>query len=123
MLDPVFWALKLTHPTAIAAKSAPVNDETAPIWSIIQYEFPTRGKMPPVLLKWYDGGKQPPREITGFRRLPPNGTMLIGERAKAGNRSYQGRRCRSPVRFAPGMLVPDGGPRRKGNMTVSPRSG
>jgi hypothetical protein len=82
LLDPVFSALKLEHPTTISAETAPVNSETAPLWSVVSYAFPARGKLPPLSLRWYDGGKQPPSAITGVRQLPPNGAMLIGEHAR-----------------------------------------
>jgi hypothetical protein len=59
-----------------------VNDQTAPEWSVVRYEFPARGQSPPVTLTWYDGGKQPPYEVTGARRPPANGTLLVGTRAR-----------------------------------------
>ena len=34
-------------------------DETAPPASIVYYEFPARGKLPPLKLSWYDGGLKP----------------------------------------------------------------
>jgi predicted dehydrogenase len=82
LIDPAFAALKLTYPETVEAESSPVNDETAPQWSIVRFEFPARGAMPPVQMAWYDGGKQPPQSVTGVRRPPPNGCMLFGERAK-----------------------------------------
>lgn len=82
LIDPAFWSLKLDLPTKIEATCSPVNDETAPEWSIVKYEFPARGDLPPVTLNWYDGGKVPPAETTGSRRPPSNGTLIIGERGK-----------------------------------------
>lgn len=82
LLDPAVWALELGAPTTIAAESSPVNAETAPEWSIVRFEFPQRGKLPPVRLTWYDGGKQPPDEVTRVRRLPAHGTLLLGSRAR-----------------------------------------
>ena len=41
-----------------------MNDETYPKWSIVHWEFPARGELPPAKLTWYDGwahgGKRPP---------------------------------------------------------------
>ncbi len=82
LIDPAYWGLKLTLPTSVEAESSPVNNETAPEWSVIKFEFPAREKLPPVTLTWYDGGKQPAAEITGVKRPPNNGTLLIGSRAK-----------------------------------------
>ena len=56
-------ALKLGHPTAVSATSTKVMPETWPLASIITYEFPARGSMPPVQITWYDGGLKPPRPV------------------------------------------------------------
>jgi hypothetical protein len=59
-----FRALKLEHPTAIEAVSSGINAETGPKWSVIRFEFPARGNLPPVKFFWYDGGMKPPHTIT-----------------------------------------------------------
>ena len=92
ILDPVFEGLRLgdclrpregeARPIVVTPDSSPVNDETAPQWSIIKYQYPARPEQPPVTLTWYDGGKLPPPEVTKVRQLPANGALLIGERAK-----------------------------------------
>jgi len=76
-----FLALKLRHPTSVEAETSPVNDETAPSWSIVTYQFPARGELPPVKLVWYDGGKKPPRpkELDPKRQLGNNGSIYIGD--------------------------------------------
>jgi len=74
-----FMALKLGYPTHVEAESSEVNDETAPSWSIIRYRFPARGDMPPVNLTWYDGGKKPPADLVGGRKLRQGGSLMIGE--------------------------------------------
>ena len=88
ILDPAFWALQLGSPTSVEANTSynpdpslwktlfggevdhkePVaqqieqmRTETYPSASIIRYEFPAHGAMPPVQLTWYDGGLLPPR--------------------------------------------------------------
>jgi len=82
-MAPAFWALKLGLPTAVEAKHSGCNRETFPLWSIITYEFPARGEMPPVKLVWYDGGKKPPRpkELEDSRQLGKNGAIYVGEKA------------------------------------------
>lgn len=82
ILDPVYEGLQLTAPARISATSSPVSDQTAPKWSILEFQFPNRGELPPVHVTWYDGGKRPPPEATGFPRLPPNGALLLGEHGK-----------------------------------------
>ncbi len=95
LMDAPFWALKLGAPTSVEADSGPVNRETAPEWSIVTYQFPARGEMPPVKVVWYDGGKKPPRpeELEEERELADNGQLIIGEKATIlDNSAY----CESP---------------------------
>jgi predicted dehydrogenase len=61
ILDHPFWALKLGHPTTVEASSTPFTKDSCPIAEIVTYKFPQRGDLPPVTLKWYDGGMMPPR--------------------------------------------------------------
>ena len=84
VLDPVFSALKLGYPTQVEASFTKTNEETAPLASIIHYNFPARGDMPSVKLHWYDGGLLParPEEIEQGRRLPQSGTIFVGSKGK-----------------------------------------
>jgi hypothetical protein len=95
ILDPAFWALRFGSPVRVEAKTlrnpgpafwrtlfggdvdqkAPIAEQIAamrreiyPAASVIRYEFPSRGNMPPVKLTWYDGGLLPPRPAA----LPDN---------------------------------------------------
>ena len=85
-IDAAFWALNLEHPTSVEAETAEFNGETYPAWSIIRYEFPQRGELPPVKFTWYDGSKLPPRpeELEPERQWQPdmNGTLYVGEKGK-----------------------------------------
>ncbi len=83
-MAPVFLALKLGYPTAVEAETSGNTKETAPAWSIVRYEFPARGEMPPVKLTWYDGKKKPPRpeELEEDRQLGESGTLLVGDKGK-----------------------------------------
>ncbi|MCI0536311.1 MAG: Gfo/Idh/MocA family oxidoreductase [Verrucomicrobiales bacterium] len=82
--DPVFRALKLTHPVSVEATSTRVNEETFPLASMVTYHFSARGEMPPLKLVWYDGGLRPPRpeELEAGREMGSNGHLLIGDRGK-----------------------------------------
>ncbi|MHC4529005.1 MAG: Gfo/Idh/MocA family protein [Planctomycetota bacterium] len=86
IIDPVFLALKLGHPTSIRAVSTPVNSETAPLASIVEYEFPARAGMPPVKLTWYDGELRPtdPEELEPGRRMGSRngGALFVGDKGK-----------------------------------------
>ncbi len=82
---PIFRALKLGYPTSVEACTSGVNSETAPLASIVRYEFPGRGEMPPVKLTWYDGGLMPPRpaELEDSRRYGgPDSNLYVGDKGK-----------------------------------------
>jgi predicted dehydrogenase len=78
-----FMALKLGHPTSIAAESGEINPETYPAWARIVFEFPARGEMPPVKFVWYEGQKDgkkvlPPEDLTKGLKLVDSGSLLVG---------------------------------------------
>lgn len=81
-MDAAFWALDLKYPVSVVAECDAINPESAPKWSIVTYEFPARGSLPPVTLKWYDGGKLPPRpkELEADRQMSKAGQLLIGDK-------------------------------------------
>ncbi|MBI2928900.1 MAG: Gfo/Idh/MocA family oxidoreductase [Verrucomicrobia bacterium] len=90
-LDTVFWALNLSAPTSVEVKSsAPLFKETAPLWSIIELHFPPRGKLPPVKMTWYDGGKQPPADLFHGEKIPTNGSLAIGSKGTLFTRDWHG---------------------------------
>lgn len=75
-MDLPFWALKLRHPTTIEAIGPEVHPETCPLGLTVNYEFPSRGDLPPVKFTWYDGDMIP-KEVRG-QRVPANGVMFVG---------------------------------------------
>jgi predicted dehydrogenase len=83
-LDPIFRALRLKYPTSVQAVSTLVNKETYPSGSIVRYEFPARGDMPPVTLTWYDGGLRPMviQELDPGMVMGTGGTMYVGDKGK-----------------------------------------
>ena len=87
ILDPVFWALKLgeAHEISVEATTThfdpEIMKETYPVSSIVRYEFPARGNMPPVKLTWSDGRLRPPRpdDMEINRTFGGEGALLIGQ--------------------------------------------
>ncbi len=75
-----YRALNLTHPTGVEASATVVFPETAPLASIVNYDFPEHEGRPPVRLVWYDGGLKPPRpkQLDGMQ-YPASGTMYVGD--------------------------------------------
>jgi hypothetical protein len=81
----IFRALKLGYPTSVEASSSGVNSETAPLASIVHYDFPPREGMPPVKLTWYDGGLMParPEELEeGLRFGNADDNLYIGDKGR-----------------------------------------
>lgn len=90
VLDPIYWALDLGAPAAVTAQALDYADprvraETYPPGCVIVYEFPARGKQPPVKVIWYEGACPPPRppELEPQRKLPQFGAIIVGDRGKA----------------------------------------
>lgn len=81
IMDAGFWAVDLKYPISVEAESEGGTEESPPKWSIITYQFPARGNLPPVTVKWYDGGKLPerPKDLEPDRKLSKGGQMLIGD--------------------------------------------
>jgi predicted dehydrogenase len=86
ILDHPFWALKLGHPRYVQASSTQFTEDSYPVAEVVTYDFPARGKMPPVRLKWYDGGIMPPRpeELEDGRMMGDSGGggIFVGDKGK-----------------------------------------
>jgi len=97
-LDTAYWALELGTPTRVAVRdcspgmSAPETKETAPLWSIIDLEFPARPPQPAVKMTWYDGGKLPPNELFQGEKLitRDGGSLVIGSKGTLFTRTWHG---------------------------------
>ena len=101
IIDHPVWALELGAPTSVEASTThdgtllpdnKLNFETFPIAAIITYQFPARGKLPPVMMTWYDGGLLPPTpiEMPAGQRLPGNGVLYVGSKGKMYHGSHGG---------------------------------
>ena len=85
--DTIFRVLKLEAPTYVEASSTDRHPETYPLASIVHFDFPARGSMPPVKMTWYDGGLTPPRpdeldEARGMGGEEGEGLLFIGDKGK-----------------------------------------
>ena len=106
VLDGVYWALKLEHPTSIEVEEMREgSSERFPTGSRIRWDFPARGELPPVKVYWYEGLKKEARgDASGQyklvqkknQNLPPllaelqkqypdeefdtNGTLYVGDK-------------------------------------------
>jgi predicted dehydrogenase len=80
--DPAFYALDLGAPDSVEAETSPTNPDSFPVWSIITYYFPAKGKRGPVKMIWYDGGKMPPLPpgMESDRKLEDNGIYFVGDK-------------------------------------------
>jgi len=80
-MDIAFWALDLDYPTSIEAESTGVTTESAPSSSIVRYQFPAKGKRPPVKFTWYDGKNRPPAALVPGQKYGTNGSIIVGSEA------------------------------------------
>jgi predicted dehydrogenase len=81
LLDPVMTGLELAEPSRIIADVSGRHTETFPASSTVTFYVP-RTTAPELSISWYDGGRQPPRDVTGTSRLPPHGVLVVAERGK-----------------------------------------
>jgi predicted dehydrogenase len=84
IMEAPFMSLKLGSPVSIEGTCTPVNSQTAPLGSIIHYNFAARGDMPAVRLSWYDGGLEPARPAELEHGIEPGdengGVLFIGDK-------------------------------------------
>jgi len=116
VLDGVFWALKVEHPSSIEVEDMlGGSDERYPIGTRIRWDVPARADMPALKVYWYDGyrngapaGSASKGSPNGkrTRNLPPlleelkkkypheefdsNGTLYVGERGILYTATYGG---------------------------------
>ena len=106
LMDASFWGLELGAPTSVELKHIEQASKVAwPKNAIVEYQFPARGKMPPVKLTWHEGTRadgsglkpQKPAQMEPTRELAKGGQLIIGSKATV----YDGGDyCLSP-RFLP----------------------
>ncbi len=104
VVDPVFWALELGAPDSVLAEAEGYDirkhGETFPKSTKLQFEFPARGKRPPVTLHWYDGDGYAPPQLEELKKeeesgpIPrwaigsPAGALVIGDKGKIVHASH-----------------------------------
>jgi predicted dehydrogenase len=143
IIDHPVWALALGPPTSVEATATldgsvidgKPNFETYPIAATITYEFPARGKLPPVRMTWYEGGLMPPTpaDMPAGQRLHGNGVLYVGSKGMMHHSSHGGMpellpqalheqaklvpktMARSPGHYEEWMLACKGGPKPVSN--------
>jgi predicted dehydrogenase len=99
LLDHPYWALGLTYPISVEATSTPwgvdANNKPAsyPLASKAVYQYPARGKQPPVTLTWYDGGLMPGRPAVlpdNIPLIPGGGVIFVGKKGILMHETYGG---------------------------------
>jgi predicted dehydrogenase len=96
-------ALRLTAPLSVeCVKQEGKGEYTFPVRSVIRFDFPARGKMPPVTVWWNDGMTQQPEiegvpagELIGDSDL--NGSLLVGNKGMVTTGCYGERTRLIPV--------------------------
>ncbi len=92
----IYKALDLGAPISVEASSTnfqcppEIQNETAPLGSVVHFEFAAKGDRPAVSATWYDGGMMPirPKELEDNRRMGGgDGMMYVGDKGTIlGNR-------------------------------------
>jgi predicted dehydrogenase len=132
VLDGVFWALKLEHPTSVEAEEIrDGSDERYPTGGRLRWDFPARGDMPAVKVYWYEGLKKDAnataegnlKTVKGqAQNLPPllldlkkqypdeefdtNGTLYVGEKGILYTGTYGGKMRILPMEKMQSMTQP-----------------
>lgn len=94
IMDPAVKALKLKDPVSVQAH-VPIKKRdwsridplgSPPVASMIYFDFPQRGELPPVQLTWYDGGLMPrrPAELKDDEMMGnfDGGVLFVGSKGK-----------------------------------------
>ncbi len=105
LMDPALWFLELGAPTRIRSDGPRPEDETYPLWSRVEYEFPptrytTRG---PLRVTWHDGGRKVRRELLddlGAGEVWANACLFLGESGALLASPYEAPRLLPAERFA-----------------------
>ncbi len=79
-------AFHLRDPLTVEAQSAGGSDESAPLWSMVTYQFGAspaglgRPAQPAFKMVWHDGGSRPDPSLYGGDLAMANGIVLVGDR-------------------------------------------
>jgi len=103
-----YRGLELGAPTSVIAETdQPVNNQSPPNGLMVTYEFPARGKKPPVRMKWYER-RRPPVELLQGQKPSDSGCLLIGSRGTLYSPSdYGGSYRLLPVKNFEGFKPPE----------------
>ena len=121
VLDPVFKALKLQHPSAVQTNSTAFNTDSLPNAEIITYEFPARDNlpkvaMPPVTVNWFDGGMMPnrPDELLAGQQMgnEDGGCIFYGTKGKIMCGAFASRPTLLPIKEMANFEAPEKSIRR-----------
>jgi len=87
IMDMAYWSLELGAPDSVEAEQEGMTLESPPTSSIVTYQFPKRGKKPPVKFVWYDGKKNgeqhfPPADVVDGEDISKYGAVLVGSKGK-----------------------------------------
>ena len=78
--DIAFYALDIRTPLTVEASPGPAHAEIAPATMTVEYQYESRGDMPPVRLTWYQGEDKP--KLWMDNRIPqwPDAQLFIGDK-------------------------------------------
>jgi len=82
-LEGPWWSLDLGAPATIEADVSEANGILSPEWAVVTYQFPARGELPPVTLKWFEGSEKTPPQPERWDKgepFPERGMLMLGDK-------------------------------------------
>jgi len=80
--DLAFWALDLKYPDTVHCHTGKARPERTTLRMRVKYEYPARGKQPPVVLHWYQGGDKPDLLTAEQKKKWGSGVLFMGEKGQ-----------------------------------------
>ncbi len=96
--DLAFWALDLKYPNTVHCHRGVARPERTTLKMRVKYEYPARGKKPPVTLHWYQGGDKPDILTDEQRKKWGSGVLFIGKKGQLYS-SYGGHQLMPEKKF------------------------
>jgi predicted dehydrogenase len=80
LLNLLALAFEIHDPISVTAESVGQTAESAPLWSVVTWEFPASRLQPAMKVVWYDGGKRPDSALWKGQLTAGNGVLVVGDR-------------------------------------------
>jgi predicted dehydrogenase len=90
LLNCATLALDVRDPVSVRGSGEGATEDTGPIVSQIEWQFPAHHGKPAWKLFWYDGGRTAPQELFPGKKFNDNGQILVGTKDTFYSPGYNG---------------------------------